>query len=187
MTPEDALQLVLSNLENHQIHYMVTGSFASNMHGVPRTTYDADIVVDVSRYSLERFLQSLGDDFYVSHEAAKEALKSRRMFNVIHLETGFKLDLIIKKTRPFSEEEFTRREQVSFLDQQRWFASAEDVILSKLEWSKQGESEKQYIDALNIAKVQGDNLAVPYLKKWARDLDVHDLLEKLIQQLSPPK
>ena len=109
------------------------------------------------------------------------------MFNVIHLETGFKVDLIFKKSRPFSEEEFTRREQVTFLDQLRWFASAEDVILSKLEWSKQGESEKQYIDALNIAKVQGDNLAVSYLKKWAKALDVHDLLEKLIQQLSSKK
>ena len=69
--------------------YMLRGSFARNLHGVPRITYDADIVVEADLVSLDEFVQSLGKDFYVSHETAREALASRSMFNVIQLETGF--------------------------------------------------------------------------------------------------
>ena len=183
MTSEDSLQFVLSKLDQHEIHYMVTGSFASNVHGVPRTTYDADIVIETSQRSLEGFLQSLGEGFYVDPETAREARANRTMFNLIHLETGFKVDLIVKKDRPFSEQEFSRREKISFLGEPCWFATAEDVILAKLEWSKQSESEKQFVDALNIAKVQGGRLDAGYLKKWARELGVQESMERLLQEL----
>jgi hypothetical protein len=165
MTSEDSLQFVLSKLEQHEIHYMVTGSFAGNVHGVPRTTYDADIVIEASQRSMEGFLQSFGEGFYADPE------------------TGFKVDLIVKKARPFSEEEFSRREKISFLGQPCWFATAEDVILAKLEWSKQGESEKQFVDALNIAKVPGGRLDSAYLEKWARKLGVQESMERLLQEL----
>ncbi|MGD2127051.1 MAG: hypothetical protein PVG99_13280, partial [Desulfobacteraceae bacterium] len=82
MSPDEALQLVLSKLEGCGIHYMLTGSFASNLHGVPRTTYDADIVIEADMETLGRFLQGLGNEFYVSQEAAREAVSSRGMFNV---------------------------------------------------------------------------------------------------------
>jgi len=183
MTSEDSLQLILAKLDQHEIHYMVTGSFAGNVHGVPRTTYDADIVIEASPRSLEGFLQSLGEDFYADPETAREAREHRSMFNVIHLETGFKIDLIVKKDRPFSQQEFSRREKVSFLGQPCWFATAEDVILAKLEWSKQSESAKQFTDAMNIAKVQGGRLDADYLRKWARELGVQEPMEKLLQEL----
>ncbi len=184
MSPDEALQIVLNKLEGCGIGYMLTGSFASNMHGVPRTTYDADIVIEVEPVSLEEFIQSLGDEFYVSREAAREAVSSRRMFNVIHLLTGFKIDFIIRKARPFSKKEFSRRERGIFLGESRWFATPEDVILAKLEWSKLGESERQFLDALNVAKVQGEKLDRAYLERWAKELGVHDLLQRLFEELS---
>jgi hypothetical protein len=116
----------------------------------------------------------------VSGDAAIEALKAQRMFNVIHLKTGFKVDLIIKKNRPFSQEEFSRREKVSFLDQERWFTTAEDIILAKLEWCKMGDSEKQFTDALNVAKLQGNDLDRAYLEKWAQELGIQQLLRRLL-------
>jgi len=183
MTSEDSLQLVLSKLDQHEIHYMVTGSFAGNVHGVPRTTYDVDIVIETSQRSLEGFLQSLGEGFYADPESAREARTNRTMFNLIHLETGFKIDLIVKKDRPFSQQEFSRREKISFLGQPCWFATAEDVILAKLEWAKGTKSEKQFADAMNIAKVQGRRLDAGYLKKWARELGVQEALEGLLQEL----
>lgn len=85
------------------------------------------------------------------------------MFNVIHLETGFKIDLIIRKSRPFSRAEFARRLTAEMAGRPRWFASPEDVILSKLEWSKMGNSERQFLDALNVARVQGRSLDRAYL------------------------
>jgi hypothetical protein len=183
MTPEDALQFVLSQLDHHKIDYMVTGSFASNVHGVPRTTLDADIVIEASQLALDGLLAGLGEDFYADPETAREAGKNRTMFNLIHLETGFKVDLIVKKDRPFSREEFSRREKIDFLGQSCWFATAEDVILAKLEWSKRGESERQFVDAVNIAKVQGVSLNSEYLQKWARELGVQEQLAGLLQEL----
>lgn len=183
MIPEEILQVVLSRLDECAIPYMITGSFASNMHGVPRSTYDADVVIEVDQKSLDELLQSLGSEFYTSPDAAEEALTKQRMFNVVHLETGFKVDFIIKKRRPFSSEEFSRRETANYLGQLRWFATPEDIILTKLEWSKMGDSERQFIDALNVAKVQGDKLDRSYLKKWAEELGIYDLLESLLQAL----
>ena len=165
MSPEEALELVLDKQENCGIDYMLTGSFASNMHGMPGTTYDADIVIKVEPSALDELVRSLGDEFYFSREAAREAVSSRSMFNVVHLETGFKVYFIIRKTRPFSEEEFSRREKGVFLGEPRWFATPEDVILAKLEWSQLGQSERQFLDAVNVAKVQGEKLDRSYLEK----------------------
>jgi len=93
MIAEDVLQLVLTKLDECKIPYMITGSFASNMHGVPRATQDADVVIGIDQGSVDRFLESLGAEFYASHEAAREALERESMFNVVHLETGFKEQL----------------------------------------------------------------------------------------------
>jgi hypothetical protein len=183
MTPEDALKLLLSKLDECGIPYMITGSFASNIHGLPRATQDADIVIEVKQRDLERFLESLGSAFYRSSEAALDALVREQMFNVVHLETGFKVDLIIRKSRSFSRMEFSRRQPAFYLGASRWFATAEDTILAKLEWSKMVGSERQFNDALSVAKIQGDNLDRAYLEQWARELDVLDLLEKLFQEM----
>jgi hypothetical protein len=82
------------------IPYMVAGSFASNLHGVPRMTQDADIVIDVDEPLVLRLVARLQPDFYATEEAAREAVRLHRMFNTIHFETGFKVDLVVKKVRP---------------------------------------------------------------------------------------
>jgi len=162
---------------------MITGSFASNIHGLPRATQGADVVIEVEPRTLERFLENLGPAFYRSREAAMDALAREQMFNVVHLETGFKVDLIVRKSRPFSRIEFSRRQPTFYLGENRWFATAEDTILAKLEWSKMASSERQFSDALNVAKLQKENLDRAYLEKWARELDILDLLEKLFREI----
>jgi len=179
MTPEEALQLALARLDDCGIPYMITGSFASNVQGVPRATQDADVIIEANQKSLGQFIESLGANFYASPEAAKEALQIEGIFNIVHLETGFKIDLIIRKSRPFSRTEFSRRQQANFLGQSRWFATAEDIILAKLEWSKSGNSERQFTDALNVAKIRRNDLNWPYLQRWAEELGVKGLLERL--------
>jgi hypothetical protein len=183
MTPEDALKFLLSKLDECGIPYMITGSFASNIHGLPRATQDVDVVIEVDRRTLERFLESLGSAFYRSSEAAMDALARQKMFNIVHLETGFKIDLIIRKSRPFSRMEFSRRQPAFYLGANRWFATAEDTILAKLEWSKMAGSERQFNDALSVAKLQGDNLDRAYLDKWAREIEILNLLESLFQEM----
>jgi len=110
-------------------------------------------------------------------------LLGEQMFNVVHLETGFKVDLIVRKSRPFSRMEFSRRQPAFYLGANRWFATAEDTILAKLEWSKASGSERQFNDALNVAKLQKENLDQAYLENWAKELGVLDLLEKLFREI----
>jgi hypothetical protein len=176
---EEALQIVLDRLEKSGISYMITGSFASNVHGVPRATQDADVVVEADLGALLSFLGSLGDEFYADQEAAEQAFAGNRMLNIVHMPTGFKVDLILRKARAFSKEEFQRRQQVKFLGRARWFTAAEDIMLAKLEWSKLGQSERQFDDAVNVAKVQREAIDRTYLLRWAKELGVDELLEKL--------
>ncbi len=183
MTVEQVVDLVLTLLDECGIPYMVAGSWASNVHGMPRATYDADVVVELDRESLNVLVDAVDDQFYVSREAAVDALHRRGMFNLVHLDSGFKIDLIVRKSRPYSREEFARRRKSPLAGRDRWLASPEDVVLTKLEWSRAGESERQYRDALDVARVQGAALDGDYLRRWASDLALGDLLERFFRDL----
>lgn len=176
------LQWLVGSLDRAAIPYMIAGSLASTFYGEHRATADVDVVIDPSESQLLAFLDALGEEFYVSREAARDALRGRFMFNVIHPGAGFKADLVIRKDRPFSREEFSRRRQVDLLGSPVYVVSPEDSILSKLEWSKEGESERQFRDALGVAVVQWPDLDVPYLRRWGRELGVEDLLERILSE-----
>lgn len=181
---EEALGRLLDILDRAAIPYMIVGSFASNLYGVPRATQDADVVVEISASSLKELLPLLERDFYVSADAAREAITWERSFNAIHYDTAFKVDLIVRKDRAYSREEFRRRRRFEVFARERWFASAEDTILSKLEWAKMGQSERQFRDAVAVARVQGASLDMEYLRKWAQVLDVEHELNRLLSLLA---
>jgi hypothetical protein len=178
LTQDEIVGRVITALTEVGVPYMIAGSFASNLHGVPRMTQDADIVIDADKDAVLRLVHLLELDFYVSEEAAIAAVRLRRMFNVIHFDTGFKVDLIVKKDRPFSTEELRRRELGPLAGEQVGFATAEDTILTKLEWARTGDSERQYADAVGLIQVQESRLDWSYLERWASDLGVASLLER---------
>jgi hypothetical protein len=178
VTQEEVVCGVIDALDRLGIVYMVAGSFASNFHGVPRMTQDADLVIEVDEPGVIRLVRELEPGFYVSEEAAREAVRLRRLFNAIHLASGFKVDLVIKKDRVFSDVELGRRSHGSLAGRFVSFASAEDTILSKLEWSRDAGSDRQYADAQGIMDIHGAVLDWDYLQKWADDLGVRDLLDR---------
>lgn len=183
MSDEHEFFVRLTRLLNEAgIPYMATGSMGSSIHGRPRATQDADIVIDPDEDQLESLIRLLGQDYYVSRDAAMDALRRRTMFNVIELQGGRKADLIIRKDRPFSRQEFSRRRQVEVLGEIFSVAAPEDIILSKLEWTKGRESDVQYSDALGVAVAQWGNLDLEYLRKWAGTLDVEDRLAHLLKE-----
>jgi hypothetical protein len=182
MTQEEFLAEMARRLEAAGVPYMVAGSHASSYHGRPRATQDVDLVIDPSPQQLDEFLKLLGEPYYVSPEAAREALRRRSMFNVIHFAEGWKADLIIRKDRPFSAEEFRRRQAGNLHGHSLPLASAEDVILTKLEWNRISPSERQVRDALNVAVAQWPRLDRDYLRTWAADLGVAEGLEELLRQ-----
>jgi hypothetical protein len=181
MTSEEAfLGDVVSRLTAAGIAYMVAGSLASGVHGEPRSTLDTDLVIDATPAQLEAFLDSLPRDYYVSPDAARDALRRRVMFNIIDPAIGWKIDLIFSKDTEFAREQFRRRVTAQVGPSQLFVSSAEDVILSKLEWSREGGSQKQYRDALGVAKSRLDALDRGYLYKWADQIQVRPQLDRLL-------
>jgi hypothetical protein len=182
VTPEqEAVVGLVRALEHLGIRYMVTGSVASSYHGRPRLTHDADVVIDPTPEQLDGLVRSLlAAGHYVDAARARDALRHRRQFNVVDARSAFKIDLIVRKERPFSREELDRRQPVDLAPGVRvWLASPEDAILSKLEWaSKAGRSEKQIEDAAGVLAV---NPAIDraYLERWAAELGVLDLWHEI--------
>jgi hypothetical protein len=148
---------------------MLTGSFASVFYGLPRSTQDIDLVISATSQQLREFVGSLSTtEYYADVDAALEAYRRESLFNIIDLKTGWKIDLIIRKSRAFSHEEFGRRKKINVHGTGLFTASAEDVILAKLEWSKLSQSRRQIEDAAGILRMQWGSLDRSYLEQWVR-------------------
>jgi hypothetical protein len=170
-TPEQVIQRITSLLEGAEVPYMLTGSFASGFYGSPRASQDIDIVIAPKLGTLKRFLKLLPEDkYYFDLDAALDAYGAEALFNVVDFETGWKVDLIVRKSRPFSLAEFDRKTRAEFAGAPIFVASAEDVLISKLEWAKLSESERQLEDAAGILRMQGQALDITYVEGWVREL-----------------
>jgi len=167
----DVFQRITIALERAGIAYMLTGSFASAYYGIPRATQDIDFVVTAAPAQLRTFVQLLpSDEYYADLDAALEAQRRQSLFNVIDLASGWKIDLIMRRSRPFSDEEFGRRRRISLSGIDLFVASAEDVVVSKLEWAKLAQSQRHIEDVAGILKMRWDSLDHAYLDKWVADL-----------------
>ncbi len=177
---EAFLARVVGALDGAGVPYMLAGSFASSHHGAPRATQDIDIVADPTFASLDGFLSALaGDDLYVDVDVAREALKRRGQFNIIDGATAWKVDIIIRKARAFSQAEMTRRLPATVLGVKVYVATAEDTVLAKLEWAKLGESERQLRDVRALVEARGGSLDRAYIETWLDDLGVRELWERV--------
>jgi hypothetical protein len=175
MTADDVFRRVVEHLERAGIPYMVTGSFASAFHGAPRATEDIDLVIAPTPQQLRALIGDLPTtQYYANVDAALDAHQHRSQFNIIDMETGWKLDLIIRKGRPFSLTEFERRTRVEMHGVRLFIATAEDVVLSKLEWAKMGHSARQLNDAASLLRVRFADLDRAYLDHWVQDLGLQN-------------
>jgi len=171
MTADDVLRTLTSAFDRARIAYMLTGSFASAYYGASRSTQDIDFVIEATPAQLELLVRQLpAEHYYVDLPAALEAHRRQSLFNVIDLATGWKIDLIIRKARAFSEEEFGRRRPVDLQGIPISVASPEDVVISKLEWARLSQSQRQIEDAVAILRSRWESLDREYLKKWIENL-----------------
>ena len=175
MNEIDLFVRLTAALAKSAIPYMLTGSFASSFHGVPRASNDVDIVIAPTEEQLSELKDILSvGEYYFDLDDALDALRRGRQFNVIDLETGWKIDFIIRKSRPFSLTEFERRSQVHFEGLQLYIAQPEDIIVAKLEWAKRASSERQIEDVVGILRVQSKDLDYSYIEKWVQELDLQE-------------
>jgi hypothetical protein len=182
---KEFLKDIVSSLEQAGISYMVSGSISSTFYGRPRSTQDIDIIIEAKIENLQELVKILQNKkYYADEEAAAVALSHTSIFNVFDASSGYKADFIIRKDRPYSIEEFKRRRTVDVLGLSIHLVAPEDAILSKLEWAKKGQSERQFTDALGVAIVQSDKLDFEYMQTWARILDIEEHLNRLIEESS---
>ena len=179
---------VIETLDRLGIDYYVGGAVASLAHGIYRTTADVDIIAEMPLGQVPAFVQSLKDTYYVDADMIKDAIRHRSEFNVIHLNTMFKVDIFLPKRRPFdrSIRQRVQKSELKILDESSLvnMESPEDVILTKLEWYKMGGevSDRQWGDILGVLKVQKQHLNGEYLRQWAAEIGVADLLARAFQQ-----
>ncbi len=176
---------VVRVLEGLEVEYLVGGSVASSVFGVPRATLDVDLVADLREGHVAGFVGAIQDGFYVDPDAVRDAVCRRASFNVIHLATMLKVDVFVLKPDPLSRSAMARRRRLDLPGTPPAaieVASPEDIVLQKLHWYRLGEgvSERQWRDVLGVLRVQAGRLDEEYLRRWAPGLGVADLLARAL-------
>ena len=189
MLPESVrvMMLVVECFERLRIPYLIGGSVASAWHGVARSTLDTDIVAEIGLDQVDDVHAALKGEFYSSDDMMRDAIRQRSSFNLIHLATMFKVDVFIRKDRPFDQSQFERKaERIVAADpeQRAFLSTAEDTVLAKLEWYRLGGqvSDRQWRDIVGVLKVQAGRLDLDYLARWAQALDVAELLQRALKE-----
>lgn len=174
-------------LESLGIRYLIGGSFASSVHGEPRSTNDVDFLADVRNEHVAPLVRALEADYYVSESAVREAIRLGGSFNAIHMDAAVKVDVFMAGDDAFDRERLERRERLPLPGEASATAyvdTAEHSVLRKLEWYRRGGevSDRQWRDVVSILRIQGDRLDADRLDIWADRLRVDDLLERARRQ-----
>jgi len=183
-----ALKPVTSTLDRLGVPYYIGGSIASSAYGLARSTLDVDMISNLTTRHIDELVSSLKGQYYISREQVEDAINRTSSFNLIHLETGLKIDIFIGKNRPYDRAVSQRIREETLTDNSEapkfYIASPEDVVLAKLQWFKLGDcsSEKQWNDIVGVLRVQEKVLDMKYLQKWAKELKILDLLEKVLTE-----
>lgn len=171
-------------LEEVRVPYMLTGSLAAAFYANPRATQDVDLVIQLTADQIDALVTGFSKaGFYVSPGAAREAFRTRGLFNVIDPECGWKADLIVRKDRPFSEAEFGRRRSATLLGLELALTSPEDLVIAKLEWSVLGDSELQRRDLVQLLESVGATLDRKYVDEWISRLGLQSAWRAVVDRL----
>ena len=187
MSQQKLLSLVAGRLKALNIPCMLTGSLASSLQGEPRATHDVDLLVDLSLSQVDSLASFfVGPDFYLSKSAMQDAVQQRRMFNLLDLTSGDKVDFWLVTNEPFDQSRFRRRRPANIFGTEIDVSSPEDTILMKLKWANaSGGSEKQFHDSLRVYELQSVQLDHTYLESWVEPLQITELWQRLLTEAEP--
>lgn len=182
MNQTELVHYALSVLEGQQIPYMIVGSYASGIHGEPRLTLDIDIVVDLKAEQVESLCAAFpSGEFYVSLEAARDAVRRRKQFNVIHPASGNKIDFMVARHDAWGQSQLDRRvERLVLPDRTGFTASAEDIIISKMRYFREGESDKHLRDCAGILLTSREKINREYIEYWVKQFELKDVWEAVL-------
>lgn len=184
----ELLAQVVETFERLHIPYLVTGSMASMAYGEPRLTNDIDLVAGIQEAQISGLLAAFPpESFYLSEEAIQEAVHVQGQFNIIHPASGLKVDVMIRKDTSFDRSRFARARMLRPVESyEAAFASAEDVIVKKMEYYREGGSEKHLRDITGMLKVSGDEIDRAYIAEWADRLGLREMWEMIQRRVAEP-
>jgi len=172
----DLLRYVARAIEDLGLRYFVTGSTATIFYGEPRFTNDIDVVVELSEPQIAGFCQRFPlEEFCVSVEAALTAVRNQSQFNIIHPASGLRVDVMVPEPSPFNASRFARARRLHAADDfDACFASPEDAIIKKMDYYRQGGSEKHLRDIAGVLKISRAQIDMAYITRWAETLGLGD-------------
>jgi hypothetical protein len=172
-------------LEEQEITYLLVGSLASGVYGEPRLTHDIDVVLELRPDQVARLCEAFpAPDYYVSEQAAREAVAGGGQFNVIHPASGNKIDFMIARQDAWGRSQVSRRRREQILPGRPGYTAApEDVIIGKLWYYREGGSEKHLRDVAAMLQVSGDEIDKEYINDWTQQLGLTEEWQAVLDRL----
>lgn len=167
---QELLKKVTGLLDQKGIQYMVSGSLAFNVYCIPRMSMDIDFVIELNQANVADFLGIFKSGYYMNEETVRQEIKRKGMFNVIDHRSGLKMDFIVRKDTEYRRLEFSRKIRKLLEDIPVWMVSPEDLIISKIEWIQQLQSEKQSFDIRMLLATPGIDKS--YINFWCDKLNL---------------
>ncbi len=184
MTEKDVLLDAGQRLERLGLSYMLTGSLASMYYGIPRFTHDIDIVIQIPPVAAKRLVDEFQPEYFADVQMIRDGYQGTLQFNLLHHQTGIKIDFWMTRPDAFHRSMFERRRCETVWGQKIWICTAEDILLHKLYWNKISPSDRQLSDVKGVLQVCGKKLNWAYINEWADQLLVKQILHQIQNQLS---
>jgi hypothetical protein len=176
---EDFMCEVVQALNATHVPYMVVGSLSSNVYGIPRSTKDADFVLELGSIPIERVMQQLGQSYKLDPQMSFETITSTLRYRILHQASAFLIELFLLSNDAHDRERFARRRIVKYAGHDVYVATAEDVIVTKLRWSRQGKRAKDIEDVRSVVSMQNDKVDWDYVHRWCDAHGTRSLLEEI--------
>jgi hypothetical protein len=180
----DLISYLVNSFEQIGIKYFITGSIASIFYGEPRFTNDIDVVADIDKKHIKPLLTCFPpDEFYLSEDAVLDAILHNYQFNIIHPASGLKIDVMICKRDDFDISRFARIKKINPVEYVSLnCTSPEDIIIMKMRYYKEGNSEKHIRDIISILKISGEVIDKNYIENWVDKFELMDIWEEIISR-----
>jgi hypothetical protein len=182
---EEAFLAVVDALEELAVSYTLVGSISSSYFGIPRSTKDADFVIERGSQSIGAVAMRLGQQFRLDPQMSFETVTMSRRYVADVAGTPFKIEFLVLRDDPHDQERFRRRQRVNLLDYQVWLPTVEDVIITKLHWGLLGSRSKDRDDVRDVIAVQGDRIDWDYVHKWCEQHGTCALLDEIRRSIPP--
>jgi hypothetical protein len=174
---------VVDILNEHGVPYMLVGSLSTNFHSIPRSTKDADIVVQSSLREAARLIESTCPELRLDPQFGFESVTGAKKLVLRAEAEDFVIELFELSDDPHDQERFRRRKQVDWENRAAWIASVEDAVITKLRWAHLAGRRKDLVDVSTVIASKGDAIDWPYVESWCDRHGSRKLLEQIREEV----